>query len=94
MLDHPANAERPGQLMGEEDDRPIQVEILDADGQPIPGYTRADYKDRLWGNQTEERAQWKEKGTVVSELKGTPVRLKFYIREGDLYAIQFRKAGK
>jgi hypothetical protein len=70
----------------------IQVEILDADGQPIPGYTRADYKDRLWGNQTEERAQWKENGTDVSELKGKPVRLKFFLREADLYAIQFRKA--
>jgi hypothetical protein len=72
----------------------IQVEILDADGQPIPGYSRADSKDRLWGNQIEERAQWKEAGTNVGPLAGKPVRLKFFMREADLYAIKFQKAPK
>jgi hypothetical protein len=72
----------------------LEVEILDAAGEPIPGYTRADLKARLWGNQTEQRVEWKEPGANVRPLAGKPVRLKFSMREADLYAIQFRKAAK
>jgi hypothetical protein len=72
----------------------LEVEILDAAGEPIPGYTRADLKARLWGNQTEQRVEWKEPGSNVRPLAGKPVRLKFYLREADIYAVQFRKAAK
>jgi hypothetical protein len=69
----------------------IGLEILDAAGTPIPGFTAADLKDSFWGDAIEQVAVWKDKDKKLSSLAGQPVRLKFTMREADLYAIQFRK---
>ena len=66
----------------------IRVEIQDADGTPIPGYSAAEARD-LIGNYIEHPASWK-KGADVSALAGKPIRLHFMMKDADLYSLQFR----
>ena len=65
----------------------IRVEIQDAEGKPIPGYT-LDESNELIGNEIERAASWKN-GDDVSRLSGKPVRLRFVIQDADLYALRF-----
>ncbi|WP_233200438.1 hypothetical protein [Blastopirellula marina] len=71
----------------------IQVEIQDAEGNPIPGYTLKDASETI-GNAIDRPVRWKEKGYDVSELAGKTVRLKFVLDDADIYAFQFQSAGK
>jgi hypothetical protein len=65
----------------------IWVELQDADGAPLPGYTLAEAVsvDR---NGTAQEVWWK-RGPNVSALVGRPVRLRFVMRSARLYALQF-----
>jgi hypothetical protein len=63
------------------------VAIVDADGQPLPGYAVAEC-DRLMTNSVAHRVSWRGKPDV-SALAGKPVRLKFIMRSAKLYAFQF-----
>ncbi len=65
----------------------LKVEIQDANGTPIPGFTLADAAE-LFGDSTDQIASWKN-GTDVSKLAGKPVRLNFELQDGDLYSFQF-----
>jgi len=65
----------------------IQVEILDADGQPIPGFGLADCDD-LFGDTLNRTVTWQNRRDV-SALAGRPVRLHFTLREADLYSLKF-----
>ena len=65
----------------------IRVEIQDADGKPIPGYSRDDSKE-LIGNYIERAASWRH-GTDVSGLAGKPIRLHFIVKDADLYSMRF-----
>jgi hypothetical protein len=69
----------------------IELEILDAAGTPIPGFTRSDLKDPFWGDRNDQVTMWKDKERPVSALAGQPIRLRFFMQDADLYAIQFRK---
>ena len=66
----------------------IRVELQRADGQPIDGHTLADCGE-IFGDATDYTVRW-AKGTQVDALAGQPVRLRFDLREADLYALQFR----
>jgi hypothetical protein len=66
----------------------IRVEIQDAAGKPLPGFTLGDAVE-LIGDEIEHTVAWRQ-GTDVSKLAGQPVRLRFVMKEADLYAIQFR----
>lgn len=66
----------------------IGVEIQDAAGQVIPGFSLADCHP-LIGNEIDRAVSWK-KGEDVSRLQGRPIRLRFVMKDADLYAIQFR----
>ena len=66
----------------------IKVEIQDVGGQPIEGYNLKDAKE-LIGNYIDHPAAWKN-GTDVSSLSGRPIRLKFFMKDADLYSLQFR----
>lgn len=66
----------------------IRVEIQDAQGQPIPGFT-LDEAQEMIGNEIQRAVRW-EHGTDVSSLAGRPVRLRFVMQDADLYAMQFR----
>ncbi len=65
----------------------IRVEIQDAQGRPIPGYTLADALE-IWGDELARPVGWKS-GADVSRLAGQPVRLRFAMKDADVYALQF-----
>ena len=65
----------------------IRVEIQDPDGRPIDGYTLADC-DEVIGNEIERAVTWKGKRDVGS-LAGKPVRLRFVMKDADLYSLRF-----
>jgi len=66
----------------------IQVEIVEADGSAIPGFALSDCPE-IYGDSIEEVVQWKG-GTDPSSLQGRPVRLRFVLRDADLYSMRFR----
>ena len=66
----------------------IQVEIQDLAGAPVPGYTLTDAVE-LIGNEIDHAARWKP-GSDVGSLAGWPMRLRFVMKDADLFAIQFR----
>jgi hypothetical protein len=65
----------------------IQVEIQDASGKPIPGFTLEDCPE-IFGDRIRQVVAWKQ-GNDLSKLAGKPVRLRFVLKDADLYAIQF-----
>lgn len=67
----------------------IQVEIQDAQGKPIAGFT-LDECPSLFGNSTEYTVEWKSKAKL-SDLTGKAVRLRFELKDADLYAFRFGK---
>jgi len=66
----------------------VQVEIQDKDRKPVPGFTLADSPE-IFGDDIERIVTWKS-GSDVSHLAGTPVRLRFVLKDADLYSIRFR----
>jgi len=66
----------------------VQVEIQDAGGNPVNGFTLAQCPE-IYGDQIERVVTW-EGGSDVSTLAGKPVRLRFVMRDADLYSIRFR----
>ncbi len=66
----------------------VRVELQNADGDPIAGFSLADC-NRQYGDQLDRVVSWKS-GTDVSQFTGKPVRLRFELKDADLYAFQFR----
>ncbi len=66
----------------------VQVEIQDAQGAPIDGFTLAQCPE-IFGDDIARVVSW-EGGSDVSALAGQPVRLRFVMKDADLYSIQFR----
>lgn len=66
----------------------IRVEIQDAGGTPIPGFTLDDCA-MLIGDRIARLVQWS--GGDLAPLAGQPVRLRFVLRECDLYSFQFHR---
>ena len=65
----------------------LKVEMRNADGSPIPGFTLAD-SEELFGDSTAQIVSWKN-GSDVSQLARKPIRLHFELQDGDLYSFQF-----
>ncbi len=66
----------------------IRVEIQDASGAPVPGYRLQDAVEII-GDEIERVVTWQE-GSDVSRLAGQPVRLRFVMKDGDLYSFRFQ----
>ena len=66
----------------------VRVEIQNAAGQPVPGLALAD-APVIFGDEIERVVSWKG-GSDVRQLAGTPVRLRFVMKDADLYSIRFR----
>jgi hypothetical protein len=62
----------------------VQVEIQGADGKPLAGFTLADAPP-LFGDDVAEVYAWKT-GNDVSSLAGKIVRLRFVLKDADLYS--------
>ena len=65
----------------------MRVEIRDEEKRPIPGYSLREAVD-IFGNRIAGKAAWKG-GVSVAKLAGRPVRLRFAMRDADLYAFRF-----
>lgn len=65
----------------------VRVEFQEADGKPIPGFTLDDSVETI-GNEIERAVAWKH-GADVGTLAGKTVRLRFVLRDADLYALRF-----
>lgn len=65
----------------------IRVELQDANGNPLPGLSLAE-AEPTFGDAIERTVHWKS-GRDVGAWAGKPVRLRFVLRDADLYAVQF-----
>ncbi len=64
------------------------MEIQDPAGKPIPGFALENCPEMI-GDQIDRVVAWKQ-GNDVGKLAGQPIRLRFVMKEADLYAIRFR----
>lgn len=65
----------------------ILVEIQDENGQSISGFAAADCVEVI-GNEVDRTVRWKSGGDV-SLLAGKTVRLRFVMKDADLFALRF-----
>ncbi len=65
----------------------IRVELQDDSGTPLPGYTANDC-DEMVGDRVEYTVTWKG-DSDVGELASKPVRLKFMLKDADVFSMQF-----
>ncbi len=66
----------------------VRVELLDEGGQPLAGFSAAEC-DELIGDQLERTVTWKH-SPDLARLAGQSVRLRFVMRDADLYSFQFK----
>ncbi len=62
--------------------------ILDEDREPLSGFGAGEAVE-IYGDEIERTVSWKH-GTDVNRLAGRPIRLKFVMKDADLYSIQFQ----
>jgi hypothetical protein len=67
----------------------VRVEIQDAAGTPIPCFTLDDCPEII-GDEIERTVAWNG-GTDVSRLIGQSVRLRFVMKDADLFALRFQQ---
>ena len=70
----------------------VRVEIQDSTGKPIPGYTLDDCQS-IVGDHIERVVAWKNTSDV-SPIAGKSVRLRFVMRDADLFSLRFHDPGK
>ena len=66
----------------------IKVEVQDEAGTALPGYALDDYPE-MFGDEIAGVARWSG-GSSVEELAGKTVRLRFWLKDADLYAFRLR----
>jgi hypothetical protein len=69
----------------------VRVELLDSIGRPIPGYSAGESVE-IFGDELDRIVMWRAR-TDVSALAGQTVRLRFHLRDADLYAFRFLRGG-
>ena len=67
----------------------VRVEIQTGDGKPADGFALADCPE-IFGDHIDRVVSWKNGGDV-SRLAGKPIRLRFVLKDADLYSIRFRE---
>jgi hypothetical protein len=66
----------------------VRVEIQDADGTPVPGFTLSDSREII-GDEIARSVSWKS-GSDVSRLAGRPVRIRMVLKDADVFSFRFR----
>ena len=66
----------------------IRIEMQDENGDTLAGFGLGDYPE-MFGDEIDGVARW-EGGSDVSSLAGRPVRLRFQLKDADVYAFRFR----
>ena len=69
----------------------IRVELQDEAGLPILGYAAADCNE-LIGDEIERVVAWQGRSAVGS-LAGNTVRLRYVMKDADVYSFRFRGGG-
>jgi hypothetical protein len=67
----------------------VRVEIQDDQGNAIPGHALDDMQP-IYGDDVDCRVSWKD-CTNLAGLAGRPVRLRFELRDADVFSIRFAK---
>jgi hypothetical protein len=67
----------------------VHIEIQDAAGKPISGYALNSCQEII-GDDVAHLVAWKH-GTNVSQLAGRKIRLRFFLKDADLYGFRFRR---
>ncbi len=67
----------------------VRVEIQDLNGKPIPGFSLKDCPE-IFGDTHNRTVNWKP-GANLGKLSGKPVRLRFVLKDADLYSFKFAK---
>jgi len=65
----------------------VRVEVQDERGQALPGFSLADC-DEIYGDDLEHAVSWKTSADLV-RLNGQTVRLRFEVKDADVYSFQF-----
>ena len=65
----------------------IKVEMQDADGHALPGYGLDDFPEKF-GDEIDGKATW-DGGGDVGALAGKAVRLRFVLKDADIFAFKF-----
>lgn len=68
-----------------QDNGHLKIEVCNTDGQPLAGFSAADCQP-LQGDAVNGSVNWKKS---VAQLSGRPVRLRFQLRDAELFAFQF-----
>jgi len=64
----------------------LRVEIQDAYGKPLPGFALEECPE-MFGDEIEQTVNWST--ADLGGLAGTPVRLRFVMKDADLFSIRF-----
>ena len=65
----------------------VKVELLAPDRKPIPGF-ELDKAVELYGDETARAVAW-QGGSDVATLAGRPVRIRFVMKDADVYSMRF-----
>jgi len=66
----------------------VRVGVQDLSGAPLRGFRISECPE-MYGDEIEQVVSWND-GSDVSTLAGKPVRLRFVMKDADLYSIRFR----
>lgn len=66
----------------------LRVELQNAAGEPLPGFTINDAIEQA-GDQIDRVVTWKN-GRDVSPFAGQPLKLRFVMKDADLFSLRFR----
>ena len=65
----------------------LRVEIQDANGKPLPGFALAECPE-IYGDEIARAVKWPS-GADLGQLASQPVRLRFVLKDADLYSFSF-----
>ncbi len=68
----------------------MKVELQDANGKPIDNFT-GDNCDEIYGDSNDRVVTWKGNADI-SQFADQPIRLRFMMRDADLYSLQVAPA--
>jgi len=66
----------------------VRVEIQNSQGKAMKGFALAD-SEEIYGDEIEHIVSWTG-GSDLSKFAAKPIRLRFLMKDADLYALHFR----
>ena len=70
----------------------LRIEMQDVSGKPLPEHSLADCPE-IFGDDIERVVEWKS-GSDVSQFAGQPIRLRFVMKDADLFSIRFAEGAR